>query len=319
MRRVALAAFALLAFAAAALADTYPSRPIKIIVPTPPGGPVDVMARLLANALPAELGQSVVVENKPGAGNIIGSKIAADAAPDGYTLHVSSVSGLILSPLIHKNPGYSADSFAPIALVTETPQLLVVNPNAPFKNVQGLVAYAKKHPGKLNYSSGGIGTFPNLAAELFKTLAGVTIVHVPYKGGGLALNAVMAGEADMEFDTLGTSLPLVRAGKLRAVAISGKTRSPELPDVPSMDELGFPQLITGAWTALVAAKGTPPDVIAKLNAATNKALRSEALQSTLQKLGAQPVGGTPQDLSDYISAETAKWKPVLEGLHIEAD
>jgi tripartite-type tricarboxylate transporter receptor subunit TctC len=142
---------------------------------------------------------------------------------------------------------------------------------------------------------------------------------VPYKGGGLALNAVMAGEADMEFDTLGTSLPLVRAGKLRAVAISGKTRSPELPDVPSMDELGFPQLITGAWTALVAAKGTPPDVIAKLNAATNKALRSEALQSTLQKLGAQPVGGTPQDLSDYISAETAKWKPVLEGLHIEAD
>jgi tripartite-type tricarboxylate transporter receptor subunit TctC len=158
------------------LADTYPSRPIKIIVPTPPGGPVDVMARLLANALPAELGQSVVVENKPGAGNIIGSKIAADAAPDGYTLHVSSVSGLILSPLIHKNPGYSADSFAPIALVTESPQLLVVNPNAPFKNVQGLVAYAKKHPGKLNYSSGGIGTFPNLAAELFKTLAGVTIV-----------------------------------------------------------------------------------------------------------------------------------------------
>jgi tripartite-type tricarboxylate transporter receptor subunit TctC len=319
MRRVALAAFALLAFAAAALADTYPSRPIKIIVPTPPGGPVDVMARLLANALPSELGQSVVVENKPGAGNIIGSKIAADAAPDGYTLHVSSVSGLILSPLIHKNPGYSADSFAPIVLVTETPQLLVVNPNTPFKDVKGLVAYAKEHPGKLNYSSGGIGTFPNLAAELFKTLAGVTIVHVPYKGGGLALNAVMAGEADMEFDTLGTSLPLVRAGKLRAVAISGKTRSPELPDVPSMDELGFPQLITGAWTALVAAKGTPPDFIAKLNAATNKALRSEAMRSTLQKLGAQAVGGTPQDLTDYISAETAKWKPVLEGLHIDAD
>jgi tripartite-type tricarboxylate transporter receptor subunit TctC len=334
MRRVALAAFALLAFAAAALADAYPSRPIKIIVPTPPGGPVDVMARLLANALPSELGQSVVVENKPGAGNIIGSKIAADAAPDGYiigskiaadaapdgyTLHVSSVSGLILSPLIHKNPGYSADSFAPIVLVTETPQLLVVNPNTPFKDVKGLVAYAKEHPGKLNYSSGGIGTFPNLAAELFKTLAGVTIVHVPYKGGGLALNAVMAGEADMEFDTLGTSLPLVRAGKLRAVAISGKTRSPELPDVPSMDELGFPQLITGAWTALVAAKGTPPDFIAKLNAATNKALRSEAMRSTLQKLGAQAVGGTPQDLTDYISAETAKWKPVLEGLHIDAD
>jgi tripartite-type tricarboxylate transporter receptor subunit TctC len=319
MRRLALAAFALLSIAAAALADTFPSRPIKIIVPTPPGGPVDVMARLLANALPAEFGQSVVVENKPGAGNIIGSKIAADAPPDGYTLHVSSVSGLILSPLIHKNPGYTTESFAPIALVTETPQLLVVNPNAPFKDIKGLVAYAMEHPGKLNYSSGGVGTFPNLAAELFKMLADVSIVHVPYKGGGLALNAVMAGEADMEFDTLGTSLPLVRAGKLRAVAISGKARSAELPDVPTMDELGFPQLITGAWTALVAPKGTPPDVIAKVNAAANKALHSDAVQGTLQKLGAQALGGSPQDLTRYISAETAKWKPVLEDLHIQAD
>jgi tripartite-type tricarboxylate transporter receptor subunit TctC len=319
MRRFAFAAAALLSLASTAFADTYPSRPIKIIVPTPPGGPVDVMARLLANALPAELGQSVVVENKPGAGNIIGSKIAADAPPDGYTLHVSSVSGLILSPLIHKNPGYSAESFAPIALVTETPQLLVANPNAPFKDMKELVAYAKGHPGKLNYSSGGIGTFPNLAAELFKQLAGANIVHVPYKGGGLALNAVMAGEADMEFDTLGTSLPLVRAGKLRAIAISGKTRSPELPDVPTMQELGFAQLAAGAWTALVAPKGTPAEIIAKLNAATNKALHSDAVQGTLQKLGTQAVGGTPQDLAAYISAETAKWKPVLADLHIQAD
>jgi tripartite-type tricarboxylate transporter receptor subunit TctC len=319
MRRFAFAAAALLSLASTAFADTYPSRPIKIIVPTPPGGPVDVMARLLANALPAELGQSVVVENKPGAGNIIGSKIAADAPPDGYTLHVSSVSGLILSPLIHKNPGYSTESFAPIALVTETPQLLVANPNAPFKDMKELVAYAKGHPGKLNYSSGGIGTFPNLAAELFKQLAGVNIVHVPYKGGGLALNAVMAGEADMEFDTLGTSLPLVRAGKLRAIAISGKTRSPELPDVPTMQELGFAQLAAGAWTALVAPKGTPAEIIAKLNAATNKALHSDAVQGTLQKLGTHAVGGTPQDLAAYISAETAKWKPVLADLHIQAD
>src|SRR5579884_4311436 len=222
MRRFAAVAISLLLLTAAASADVYPSRPIKVIVPTPPGGPVDVMARLLANALGPELGQSVVVENKPGAGNIIGSKIAADAPPDGYTLHVSSVSGLILSPLIHKNPGYSADSFAPIALIAETPQVLVVNPNVPFKTVPELVAYAKAHPGKLNYSSGGIGTFPNLAAELFKKLSGTNIVHVPYKGGGLALNAVIAGEVQMTFDTLGTSLPLVRAGKLRALAISGR-------------------------------------------------------------------------------------------------
>ena len=319
MGRLAVAAFAVLTFAAAAAAETYPSRPIKIIVPTPPGGPVDVMARLLTNAIGPELGQSVVVENKPGAGNIIGSKIAADAPPDGYTLHVSSVSGLILSPLIHKNPGYSAESFAPIALVTETPQVLVANPTAPFRNVKELVAYAKEHPAKLNYSSGGIGTFPNLAAELFKKVTGTNIVHVPYKGGGLALNAVIAGEVQMTFDTMGTSLPLVRSGKVRALAISGKTRAPELPDVPTMQELGYPQLVTGAWTAFFAPKGTPEDIIAKLNAATNKALHSEQVEGTLKKLGSQAVGGTPQDLASYLSAETAKWKPMLGELHIQAD
>jgi tripartite-type tricarboxylate transporter receptor subunit TctC len=319
MRRLAVAAFAFVAVAAAASAETYPARPIKIIVPTPPGGPVDVMARLLANALGPELNQSVVVENKPGAGNIIGSKIAADAPPDGYTLHVSSVSGLILSPLIHKNPGYSAQSFVPIALVAETPQVLVANPNAPFKDVKELVAFAKANPGKLNYSTGGIGTFPNLAAELFKKVTATNIVHVPYKGGGLALNAVLAGEVQMTFDTLGTSLPLVQAGRVRALAISGTRRSPELPDVPTMAEIGYPQLITGAWTAILAPKGTPPDVIEKLNASTNKALHSDAVEGTLRKLGSQALGGTPQALADYISAETAKWTPVLRDLHIQAD
>jgi tripartite-type tricarboxylate transporter receptor subunit TctC len=160
MHRAVIAAGVFIALIAAASAETYPSRPIKVIVPTPPGGPVDVMARLLTNALGPELDQSIVIENKPGAGNIIGSKIASDAPPDGYTLHISSVSGLILSPLIHRNPGYSAASFAPIALIAETPQVLVANKNAPFNSVPELVAYAKEHPGKLNYSSGGIGTFP---------------------------------------------------------------------------------------------------------------------------------------------------------------
>lgn len=319
MRRLLLVAFALL-FATTAWAQSYPNRPIRVIVPTPPGGPVDVMARLLCNALPAYLGgQSVVVENKPGAGNIIGSKLAAEAAPDGYTLHVSSVSGLVLSPMIHKNPGYNAASFAPIALITETPQVLVVSPQSPIKSVADLVAYAKAHPGKLNYSSGGIGTFPNLTAELFKKITGTEIVHVPYKGGHLALNAVMAGETQLTFDTLPTSLPLVKAGKLRAIAISGKTRVPELPDVPNMQELGYPLLTTGAWTALVAPKGTPPEILAKLNAAANAALHSEPMKGTLAKMGADARGGTPQDLASYISEETAKWRPVIADLHIMAD
>ena len=323
MRRTALAAAALLAAVSShsiAAAETYPSRPIHVIVPTPPGGPVDVMARLLANALPAQLGgQTVVVENKPGAGNIIGSKLAAEATPDGYTLHVSSVSGLVLSPLIHSNPGYSAASFAPIALITETPQVLVVNPDLPVKSLAELVAYAKAHPGKLNYSSGGIGTFPNLTAELFKKVAGVNIVHVPYKGGHLGLNAVLAGEAQLTFDTLPTSLALVKAGKLRAIAVSGKARRPELPDVPDMQELGYPLLTTGAWTAFVAPKGTPQEIIAKLNKAANAALHSEPMAGTLAKMGAEARGGSPQDLTAYISSETAKWKPLIADLHIKAD
>src|SRR6185312_10829854 len=322
MRRTLAAAVAVLALTAAqtAFAENYPSRPVHVIVPTPPGGPVGVMARLVCNSLPAQFGgQTFVVENKPGAGNIIGSKLAAEAAPDGYTLHVSSVSGLVLSPLIHKNPGYSAMSFAPIALITETPQVLVVNPQVPIKSLAELIAYAKAHPGKLNYSTGGIGTFPNLTAELFKKLTGTNIVHVPYKGGHLALNAVLAGEAQLTFDTLPTSLSLVKAGKLRAIAVSGKQRRPELPDVPDMQELGYPQLTTGAWTAFVAPKGTPAEIVAKLNAAANKALHSEPMAGTLAKMGAEARGGTTKDLADYIAGETAKWKPVIADLHIKAD
>ena len=228
MRRLAVVVVALLP-AVPALAQSYPDRPIRIIVPTPAGGPVDVMARLVAAALPASLGQNVFVENKPGAGNIIGSKIAADAAPDGYTLMVSAASGLIMSPMIYKNAGYDASSFAPMALIAETPQLLVVNPQLPVKSVAELVAYAKANPGKLNYSTGGIGTLPHLNAELFKSVSGTNIVHVPYKGGGPALTGVVAGEVQMTFDTLATSLQLVKDGKLRALAVISPKRAPKFP------------------------------------------------------------------------------------------
>ncbi len=318
MRRLVLVAFALLA-AAPALAQSYPDRPIRIIVPTPAGGPVDVMARLVASALPARLGQTVFVENKPGAGNIIGSKIAADAAPDGYTLTVSAASGLIMSPMIYSNAGYDASSFAAIALIAETPQLLVVNPNLPVKTVAELVAYAKANPGKLNYSTGGIGTLPHLSAELFKKITGTNIVHVPYKGGGPALVGVVAGEAQMTFDTVATSLPMARDGKLRVLAVVGPKRVAELPDVPTMREAGFPTISTGAWTALLAPKGTPGAIIAKLNAAANAALQSEPMKSTLAKLGAQPRGGTPQDLADHLASEQKKWKPIVEALNLKVN
>ena len=317
MRRLVLAALALL-LAAPASAQTYPDHPIRIIVPTPAGGPVDVMARFVASALPAALGQNVVVENKPGAGNIIGSKLAADAAPDGYTLLVSAASGLIMSSMIYANAGYDADSFAPVALIAETPQLLVVNPKLPVKTVAELVAYAKANPGKLNYSTGGIGTLPHLSAELFKSVTGTNIVHVPYKGGGPALVGVVAGEAQLTFDTVVTSLPLARDGKLRVLAVAGPKRVAEMPDVPTMAQAGYPTLSTGAWTALLAPKGTPAPIVAKLNAALNKALGGEPMRSTLAKLGAQPRGGTPRELADHMTNETRKWKPIVAALNLQA-
>jgi tripartite-type tricarboxylate transporter receptor subunit TctC len=316
MRRLVLLAFALLA-AAPGFAQTYPERPIRIIVPTPPGGPVDVMARLIGNGLQPQVGQTVFVENKPGAGNTLGSRLAAEAAPDGYTLMVSSVSGLVMSPLIFHDAGYDASSFAPVVLIAVTPQLLVVNPKLPVKTVAELVAYATANPGKLNYSTGGIGTLPHLASELFKKVTGAQIVHVPYKGGGLALQAVITGETQMTFDTIGTSLQLVRQGKLRALAVGAAARAAELPDVPTMVEAGFPVLTTGAWTALMAPKDTPPAIIAKLNAAANAALQSEPMKGTLVKLGAQPQGGTPQDLAAYIASEKTKWTPIVQSLNLK--
>ena len=318
MRRALLAAVVLLV-ATAALAETYPSRPIRIIVPTPAGGPVDVMARLIANALPAQLGQNVFVENKPGAGNTIGSKLVAQADPDGYTLMVSAASGLIMSPMIIKSAGYDATSFAPVALIAETPQVLVINPQLPFKTVAELVAYAKANPGKLNYSTGGIGTLPHLNAELFKSVSGADIVHVPYKGGGPSLTGVVAGEVQMTFDTLATSLQLIRAGQLRALAIVGPQRAPDLPDVPAMPEAGFPAVTSGAWSALLAPKGTAPAIVAKLNAAVNAALKAEPLKNALAKIGAQPRGGTPADLAAHLARETAKWQPIVASLNLKAD
>jgi tripartite-type tricarboxylate transporter receptor subunit TctC len=314
----ALAALSGLAVVPAA-AQPYPNRPVKIIVPTPAGGPVDVMARLLANALPAFLGQNVIVENRAGAGNTLGSKVAAAADPDGYTLLVSAASGLIMSPLVYKSAGYDENSFAPIALVAETPQVLVAHPTAPFSSVAELVSYAKQNPGKLNYSTGGAGTLPHLTAELFKQLSGTQIVHVPYKGGGPALTDVVAGQIQLTFDTVGTSLQFIRDGRLKALAVSNPTRLAELPDVPTMPELGYPAINTGAWVAVLAPLGTPPAIIERLNRATNDALKSAAIREPLARLGAQPRGGTPEDLARHMRAEHDKWGPIVTKLGLREE
>ncbi len=318
MRRFVALGLALL-WADCALAQPYPNHPIRIIVPTPAGGPVDVMARLIGNALPAVLGQSVIVETRPGAGTPTGSRAAAAADPDGYTLMVSAASGLIMSPMIYKNAGYDASSFAPVALIAETPQVLVINPQLPVKTVAELVALAKANPGKLNYSTGGTGTLPHLNAELFKKETGTQIVHVPYKGGGPSLTAVIAGEVQMTFDTLATSLQLINDGKLRALAVVAPKRAPELPNVPAMPELGLPAISSGAWSALLAPRDTPPDIIAKLNAATNAALVAEPMKSALAKLGAQPRGGPPQALADHMARELKKWTPIVQALNLKVE
>jgi tripartite-type tricarboxylate transporter receptor subunit TctC len=302
-----------------ATAQPYPNRPVKIIVPTPAGGPVDVMARLFGNALPAFLGQPVIVENRAGAGNTLGSRAAAAADPDGYTLLVSAASGLIMSPMVYKTAGYDENSFAPIALVAETPQVLVAHPAAPFGSVAELVAYAKANPGKLNYSTGGTGTLPHLTAELFKQLAGVDIVHVPYKGGGQALIDVVAGQVQMTFDTVGTSVQFIRDGRLRPLAVSNATRLAELPDVPTMPERGYPTINSGAWVALLASLGTAPAIIARLNQATNNALESAAMREPLARLGAQPRGGTPDDLTRHMKAERDKWAPIVARLGLKEE
>jgi tripartite-type tricarboxylate transporter receptor subunit TctC len=321
MIRTLLAAMAALGIAIAhsATAQPYPNRPVRIIVPTPAGGPVDVMARILANALPPFLGQNVIVENRAGAGNTLGSKAAAAADPDGYTLLVSAASGLIMSPMVYKNAGYDETSFAPVALIAETPQVLVAYPGAPFNSVAELVAYAKANPGKLNYSTGGAGTLPHLTAELFKQLTGTDIVHVPYKGGGPALTDVVAGQVPMTFDTAGTSLQFIREGKLKALAVSNPTRLPELPDVPTMPELGYGAINSGAWVALLAPLNTPPAILARLNQAANAALASPQMKDALTRLSAQPRGGTPDDLARHMKAEHDKWGPIVAKLALKED
>jgi tripartite-type tricarboxylate transporter receptor subunit TctC len=277
------------------------------------------MARVIANALPPLLGQPVVVENRAGAGNTIGSKAAAAADPDGYTLIYTAASGLIMSPMLRSNAGYSAADFAPVAIVSEQPMVLVAHPSAPFKTVAELVAYAKANPGKLNYSTGGAGTLPHLTAELFKSLSGTEITHVPYKGGGPALADVVAGQVPITFDTIGTSLGFIRDGRLRALALVGPKRVTELPDVPAMPELGYPTLVTGAWTALLAPKATPAEIVSRLNAAVNEALKQPSMAETFTRLGAEARGGPPDALAAVIAADTAKWKPIVTALGLKED
>jgi tripartite-type tricarboxylate transporter receptor subunit TctC len=309
--------FALLHGGASAVdAQTYPSRPIKIIVPTPPGGPVDTIARVVASNLSKSLGQSVVVDNRAGAGNTIGSKDAANADPDGYTLHYSSVSGLVIAPMLQPNAGYDPiKDFAPIALVAQSSIILVVNPSVPVKTVQELVAYAKANPGKVNFSSGGVGVLPHLVGEWFKSRAGIDVVHVPYRGGGPSINGLLGGDVQFTFEGTGVLLPLIEAGKLRALATTSRQRIPQRPDLPTMIESGFPGFWSSSWTAILAPARTPGAIVSKLNAAINDMAKSPDFRAAIEKISNTPLGGTPDDLTAMIRGDQEKWGPVVKSLH----
>jgi tripartite-type tricarboxylate transporter receptor subunit TctC len=301
-------------------AETYPARPIKIIVPTPAGGPVDVIARLVGNYLSSTLGQTAVIDNRPGAGNTIGSKEAARAEPDGYTLLYSSASGLVLAPMLQKNAGYDPlTSYDPIALVAQSSNILVVHPSLPVHSVRELVAYAKANPGKVNFSSGGIGVLPHLIGEWFKSAAGIDIVHVPYRGGGPSINDLVAGQVQMTFEGTSVLLPLIRSGKLRALATTSPQRIAQLPDLPTMAESGFPGFVSTSWTGLLAPAHTPRAVIDKLNAQINEGVKSPDFKAALAKLSNEPLGGTPQAFTDMIKGDIAKWTPIVRGLNLAAE
>jgi tripartite-type tricarboxylate transporter receptor subunit TctC len=315
-----LAALLLTAISTAALAQGYPSKPIRIIVPFAPGGNVDVTARLVAPALQDALGQPVVVENKPGAAGTIGADLVVRAPADGYTLLMGSNSTFSVAPALNpKNPYSPAKDFAPIASIAATPFLLVVNPSAPMKTVAELVAQAKAAPGKLTMASAGTGSSNHLVGELFQDLAGTKFTHVPYKGSNPAISDVMGGQVDMHFDQVTSAGNHVQGGKLRALLVTSKERAPMLPDVPTAAEVGFPSFGPINVTGLIAPAGTPKEIIAILNAATNKVLQQAAVKEKFAGVGAVTTGGTPEQFSAYIAEDLARWTKVVKDANVKVE
>ena len=319
-RRTLLASVIASGIVARARAQTYPDRPIKLVVPFPPGGPVDITARIVGQPLGPILGQPLVIENRGGASGAIGGKIVAAAEPDGYTLLCGNISSLVVTPAVNRNRDYDpAKAFAPVAKLTQNYEVLVVHPDFPAKSVQELIAYAKANPGKLNFGTPGPGNASHLAAELFKLKTGVDIVHVPYKGAAEAATAVMGGQVQMFFGDIGGMLPLIREGRLRALALSSETRSPEMRDLPTMIESGVPDYVVQTFTGVVAPAGTPPAILGRLNAAFNKALQTPEVAAAAARLNADVKPISADEFGDFLAKERSKWDEVvrLSGIAIQ--
>jgi tripartite-type tricarboxylate transporter receptor subunit TctC len=322
-RRTLLAAFALGALAAtgtAAAQTAFPLRPVTLIVPFPAGGSTDLVARAVATKIGDILGQPLVIVNLEGSGGNVAAATAARAEPDGYTLLMGTAATHAINPALYRSMPYDpVADFAPISLLVAVPNVLVVHPDFPAGDVAQLIALLKANPGKYSYASAGVGTPGHLSGELFKSMAGVDMVHVPYKGGGPALVDVMEGYVPMMFDNLPSSTEPIRAGKLRSLAVTTAQRAASMPDLPTVAESGLPGFETYSWNALFAPTGTPSAVIARLNEAAVAALADPELKAKLEGLGATVVGSTPEQLAAHVRAELAKWAPVVaaSGAQIE--
>jgi tripartite-type tricarboxylate transporter receptor subunit TctC len=295
-----------------AAAQTYPNHPIKLIVPYPPGGPIDTMARLLGQQLSLRFGQQVIIDNHPGAGSMLGTKAAAGAEPDGYTLLFGSSGSLAVSPALYSN--YDLDiskAFVPIGSVALLPHVLVISPSVPAKTVPEFIAYAKANPGKLNYGA-SIGTPPHLLSTLFKTKAGIDVIYVPYKGSAASVTDLLSGQTQFTIDGLTGLYPLIQDGKVRPLALARAQRWPELPDVPTLVESGFPDFTVDAWTGVVAPAGTPAAMVAMLNRSINESLSSAEAKAGLARFSAIAQTGSPQEFAEMLASELSKWAAIVK-------
>ncbi len=295
----------------------YPQRAIKLLVPFPPAGATDIVGRIVAQKLGERLGQSVVVENRPGAGGSIGSDLVARSAPDGYTLLMATSSTHSIGPALQKLPYDPIKDFAPITHVANVPNVLVVSPKLPVASVKELVEYAKARPGKLNFASSGVGTIVHLNGELFKMLAGVDLVHVPYKGTALSIPDLANGNVAMLFDSLASVMQHVKSGSVRPLAMNAPQRSALLPEVPTLAEAGMPAFDRYTWFGMFAPAGTPADIVRKVQAEVVAALRSPDLRERFDAVGAEPVGSTPEQFVDRIRSDGVRWAEVIKSANVK--
>ena len=298
-------------------AQTYPDKPIKLIVPWPPGGGADVVSRLLSKAVGDDLGTQIIIDNRGGAAGNIGATAAARSAPDGYTVVFAYSGTHSINRHLYKTMPFEESDFAPLVFVASVPQLLTVRVDSPYKSVADVIAAAKANPGKLTYGSSGNGAINHLAGQMFADMAGVKLQHVPYKGGAPATNAILSGEIDLIFGEPAPLLPHVKGGKLRALAVTSAKRSPGVPDLPTIAEVAVPGYEVTSWNGFLVPAGTPAAAIKRLNASFNKVLADPAMRERLIKMGYEPVGGAPELFSKHIAEETKKWGPVIKGSGLE--